>query len=381
MKISNSILVPILVFVILQACSTGQSAFRNGKYYDATIQSVNNLRLNPDSKKSIEVIQKSYPMALEYYRQKIDQFTGSNSIDKYLEIVAYYELLNKMADEINRCPAALAEVRPVVYFNDQLQKAEELAIQEQFDNALRLLENENIDEAKMAFKRLLWVKERQPGFSDIERQLIIAKDLATLKVVVEYLPEIHSNYRINSKVFYYRLFDELEKNAGNDFIRFYKPALAEELQIRPHKIITVQFVEFNIGTMFEREHTNAYQLDSVVVGSYTDDNGKEHEVTGTVNAEATLFEREVQAKGILQLAIKDYKTDETIQARKFPGEYIWQNAWATYNGDRRALPSQVFQLTKEKQRFPPDAQEMFLLFSNPLFPTATTYLQSYFKRP
>lgn len=370
----------ISVLFIVQSCSTGQSAFKKGNYYDATIQAVNTLRVKSDSKKSLEVVQKSYPMALDYYRQRIKQLSNSNSPDKFLQIVETYTLMNKMADELSRCPAALAVVKPVVYFNEQLQQAEKLAVQEQFANALKLLESENIDDARLAYKRLLWVREKQPNMNDIDRQLAIAKDLATLKVVVEHLPELHSNYRINSKVFYHRLFDELEKSSGSEFVRFYKPALAEELKIRPHEVVTVQYIDFNIGTMFKGEHTNSYQLDSVIVGSYADDNGNEHNVKGTVKAEATVHEQEVKANGTLKIVIRDFQSDEIIQSRKFPGEYVWQNKWATYNGDSRAIPDDVLQLSKEKQRVPPAPQEMFLLFSDPLFFTASNYLHLRYRR-
>lgn len=372
--------VVITVLLIIQSCSTGQSSFRKGNYYDATIQAVNTLRLNPDSKKALEVVQKSYPMALDYYRNSITQLSNSNHIDKFFNIVDTYNLMNKMADEISRCPAALNVVKPVVYFNEQVQQAEKLAVQEQFSNALKQLESQNIDDARLAYKRLIWVKDRQPNFNQIDRQLVIAKDLATLKVVVEGLPEIHSNYTINSKVFYYRLYDELEKTCSSEFVRFYKPDLAEELAIKPHEVISVQFIDFNVGTMFEKEHTGSYQLDSVVVGSYTDSNGNINDVTGTVKAEATVYEQEVQAKGMLQIIVREYQLNETIQSRKFPSEYIWQNSWANYNGDSRALPNQIIKLSKEKQRVPPAPQEMFLLVSDPLFYTASNYLQGRYKR-
>ena len=380
MKKTTTYLLIIFALLIAQACSTGQSAFRNGNYYDATMQSVNNLRINPDSKKSLEVIQQSYPMALDYYRQKINQLAGSNNPDKFLKTVETYILMNKMADEISRCPAALDVVKPVVYFNEQLQKAEILALQEQYNGALSLLESGNIDDARLAYRRLVWVKNRQPDYKDIDRQLVISKDLATLKVVVEYLPERRSNYKIHSKVFYYRLFDELEKNASGEFVRFYKQDLAEELELRPHEVVTVQFLDFNIGTMFEHEESKSYQLDSVVVGTFTDDAGKEHNVMGSVKAEAVIHQQEIKAKGTLQIQIRNFQTDEVVQTKKYPGEYVWQNEWARYNGDSRAVPEAVLALSKKKQMDPPNPQEMFLLFSDPLFFSASANLKSRYKR-
>lgn len=370
----------LFIPVIFVACSTGQSAFRKGNYYDATIQSVNNLRSNPDSKKSLEVIQKSYPMALEYYRNRVDQLSSSNEKDKYLNIVETYERLNKLADEISRCPAALEAVKPVVYFNKQLQKAEELAILEQYNNAKNLLESGSYRDARLAIPRLNWVKEKQPDFPEINTKIDLATYLATVKVVVELLPEKHENYDINSKVFYYRVFDFLQKNSENKYLSYYKPREADERNVEAHEVVTIQFLSFEISQMNEFEKEKTYSADSIVVGTYTDSDGKEYDVYGTAEATVNTHERQLASHAMLEINITDYQTGELIVSKKFPGEYIWNNQWATYNGDKRALPNEVLALTKEKQRMPPSPQEMFLLLSDPLYYNVTAYLKTYYKK-
>jgi hypothetical protein len=319
-------------------------------------------------------------MAIDYSRQVVERLSVSNDNDKYIKIVDEYEALNHLADEITRCPPALEVLRPVVYFHEQQKRAEELAVNEQYNNAVNLLQTGHINDAREAFKRLEWVKQQQPNYSGIDRQLAIARDLATYKIVIEHLPELRRSHDIDSRIFYNRLYDFLIRSSGNDFTRFYKPALAEELEITPHEIVTIQFHEFSINTMIEKENNRTYELDSAVVGTFIDAEGIEREVKGSVKATATIYSREILTRGVLDISITDFKTNEIIQTRKFPGEFIWKNEWANFNGDERAIPSDVLALTKNKQQNPPPPQEMFLLWSDPIYQNSSSYLRSYFNR-
>lgn len=370
----------ILLLLILSACSTSQQAFKKGDYYDASMKAVKQLRNKPDAKNASEVIQKSYPMALEYYRQKINELTASNQADKYLKIVETYTLLNSLADEISRCPAALDLVKPVVYFHSQLQKAEELAVQEQYNRARQLMESGFYGDARLAVERLEWVRQRQPSFRNIESTLAQARDLATLKTVVELLPPRNVNSNINTRVFYLRTLDFLDKKIGNQYTRFFQPDQAEKNALKPHEVLTIQFAEFQIGALVDREKESKYESDSVVVGTYTDSDGVSHNVLGKVKATAHLYERELVARALLEVKIIDYQNDLVLATQKFPGEFIWRNEWATYNGDDRALPDQVLQLTKKKQQMPPSPQDLFLLISDPMFQDMSNFLRNYYRK-
>ena len=369
-----------LIASFLTSCNPSMKAFKNGNYHDATIKAVKQLRNNPDSKNALDVIQKSYPMELDYERQRIQELTISNQPDKYFNITETYTRLNDLADEITRCPAALEVLKPVVYFHPQLQKVEKLAWEEQYSASEKLMDTGNYLHARSAVKRLEWIKEKNPEYKDLPKLLEEARSLATLKTVVELKPEVHENYDINAGVFYQRMFDYLNKNIKNEFIRFYKPDLAEEISLSPNEILTIQFLEFQIGTLAEREKQTSYESDSVVVGTYTNSDGNEYEAYGTVKAKVTTYENELPSTTLMELNIIDFNTKEVLASKKFHSEYIWKNRWATFNGDERAVPQDLIKLTKRKQQMPPPPQEMFLLLSDPVFNDASQYLRSYYKK-
>jgi hypothetical protein len=378
-KLKISLWASMILFFFI-ACNTGNQAFRKGNYYDATIQAVQHLRYKPQSAKALETIKKSYPMALEYNQQLIDQLVNSGTTDKYIRISELYGQLNQLADEIVRCPAALEAVRPVTYFHEQLNKAKELAAKEQYDEGVKLLNTGFIDDARLAYTRFERAKECKPNYPGIENKLILAEDLGTLKVVVEQVPVNSSAYQISAKVFYDRMYTYLKRSVERKFIRFYQPTDAEQMKISPHHVIRMQFVDFTIGNIREREVIQEYTSDSVVVGNYTDQAGNKIDVKGVVKAKVTTFEREVLSKGLLDMKIIDYPSNQLVAERSFPGEFIWRNDWATFNGDKRAVPADKAKLLERKQVMPPLPQEMFLLFSDPIFSNASSYLLSYYRK-
>jgi hypothetical protein len=379
MRPSKNLTLIFILTIILAGCNTGKKALQRGDYYEATIQSVKFLRSNPDSEKAMETIMQSYPLALDYYRQKVDEISISNSPDKYLSIVEIYTKLNNLADEISRCPAALNAVKPVVYFHDQLNKAQELAIAEQYNTGVQLLKSGYIEDARSAVQKFEWVVRTRPGYSDVDRKLEEALELATFKVVIERIPYMDDQYQANLNRFYDKLSVDLAKNGKKRFVRFFNQAEAEELKIVPHQVVKMQFVDFSVGNIYEKETEKEYVSDTLVIGTFKDDKGVSHDVKGTVKAKANIHERDIVSKGILEVKIIDYQTNSVVENKRFPGEYVWRNDWANFNGDERALPQKIKAMTKEKQVMPPLPQDLFVFFSDPLGSSTSSFLKSYYR--
>lgn len=380
MKHLRNIPIYVMLIVLLFSCNTAQRAYNSGNYYEATMYAVKKLRNKPDDTKMLALIEKSYPMAVDYSRQNISELLASNNQNKYFRVVEEYQLLNTMADEISRCPAALDALRPVVYFHDQQKKAEQLAFDEQVDYARVLLNTGRVNDARLAIEKLMWVKQKKSNYPNIDNLLAEAQNLATLKVVLEPLPEINRSHRINSIDFYARIYDYLQSKVSSNYLRFYKPDFAQEMELVPDEVVSIQFTDFNIGTMLERENTTTYKNDSMVVGTFTDDKGIERPVKGPVKATVTVYSRELITRGVLVVTIRDHVSGEVIESRKFPNEFRWKNDWANFNGDERAVPPEIFELTKNRQVNPPDPQDMFLVWSDPLFDKAASFLRTEYRR-
>lgn len=379
MNLSKNFTILVLVVSVLIGCSTGKKALERGDYYEATIQAVKFLRSSPDSKKAKETISQSYPMALDYYKQKVDETGVSGSSDKYLTIVEIYLKLNNLADEISRCPAALETVKPVIYYHDQLKKAQEMAVAEQYEGGTQLLETRNIEDARKAYEKFDWVNKTSPGYSEVATKLMEAQETGTLRIVVEKLPYIGDQYQANINRFYDKIFVDLIKNSQQKFLKFYKPQEAEKLGIVPHQVVRMEFVDFSVGNIYEKETEKDFVSDTIVITTIKDDKGVMRDIKGVVKVKANIHERNIVSRGILDIKIVDYQANSILENKRYPNEYVWRNDWATFNGDERALPENIKTLVKAKQVIPPSPQDLFALFSDPLGANASSFLKSYYR--
>jgi hypothetical protein len=118
--------------------------------------------------------------------------------------------------------------------------------------------------------------------------------------------------------------------------------------------------------------------DSVKVGE-AKINGKNVPVYNTVTAKVTTVRKEVISRGLLSMIVLDGKSNGVLTHKKFSGEYTWYSSWARFNGDERALTDQQIALTKRKEQQPPAAQDLFLLFADPIYSQLTSGLQSFYR--
>jgi len=366
----------ILVFAI-SACSTGKKAFQEGDYYSAVLQAVERLRDNPDSKKSSETLKQAYPMALSTFKDEVDQVLRSQDPNRYSTVVDRYEKLNKMADEIRHCPAAIDVIRNPEVFGEQLAAARQKAAPEAYDAAVQLLKQGSRESAKEAYYQFLNADRFVPGFKDVKSMIDKARFDATLKVIVEQIP-VPGRYKISSDFFFDQVYSFLAKGLKQEFVEFYAPAAAKNLPYSD-EILVMEFDDFIVGATSDKDSEKEFiSKDSVKVGT-TKVNGQTVDVFNKVKAKFTTHRREVVSTGVLVVQIIDARTNKPKAAQKFPGTFTWVTEWANFNGDERALTPQQLEMCKRKPLMPPPPQDLFLEFTKPIFEQVKGFLRNYYR--
>jgi hypothetical protein len=377
MRIFLSCIILGLLFI---SCSTGKKAFERGDYYHATLQAVNRLRSNPDSEKALNAVKASYPMALKYYQGKIDFAKNTNSRFKYSEIVDYYELMNHLSDEISRCPAAMNFFPNVNYYTGELAQARQLAAEEQYQAAL---DNEKIN-TRISWKEAYYYYQQAdcfvPGYKDVRERMQMAKFYATLKVIVEQIT-VPRNYQLTSDFFLNQVIESLKSNRPNEFVEYYSPKSAENAGIKdPDQVLRMNFDEFVIGQVYDKETVMDCSRDSVEVGTVTLPDGSRKKVYNTVKAKLTTYRREIISNGVLDVTIIEFPLNQVTAQRKFPGQFTWYTEWSTFNGDERALSKEQLALCDKKPVPPPRPQDLFVEFTKPIYNQLTPFLKDFYRK-
>lgn len=370
----------ILLIMLASACSTGKKALERGDYYNATLQAVNRLRSNPDSKKALQAVKESYPLSLQYFQSRIDYALSTNAAFKYTEIVGYYENMNHLSDEVSRCPAALRIFPNVNYYTSELVNARNMAAEEQYASAIK---NEELN-TRLSWKEayLSYRKSEQfvPGYKDVQSRIDNAKWNATLKVIVEQIP-VPSRYQLTSDFFLNQVIESLKSNRPNEFVEYYSPEAAQNAGIStPDQVLRMNFDDFVIGQVYDKETVKEFSRDSVEVGSVSMPDGTKKKVYNTVKAKLTTNRRELTSNGVLNVTIIDFPLNTVLSQRKFQGQYVWYSEWGFFNGDERALSSDQLAMCKRKAVPPPGHQELFIEFTRPIFNQVSPFLKSFYSK-
>ncbi len=373
------ILLLLLTVVLIASCSSGKKAYERGEYYSAVSKAVSRLRQNPDHGKSQSTLKEAYPLAVQFYETKAKNEIASNSEFKWKNAIQSYTALNELYEQIRQCPGCLKAVPNPRNYYSELGPLKERAADESYNAGILALMKGTRDDAKRAYYNFSDAQAFVPGYKDVIAYIEKAKDEATLKVILEQIP-VPARYNLSGGFFQDRVEEYLHSNyTDKSFIRFYTPTEAQSVQLGDvDQILRIQFDDFSVGNTTLREKEQEVTKDSVVVGDVKLE-GKTIPVYNTVKAKLTTTRKELLSTGLLSMVVIDARTQGILSHKKFTGEYLWVNSWARFNGDERALSEEQLLLCRQKEVTPPDAQELFLEFSKPIYTQLLPSLRSFYQ--
>lgn len=368
----------LLIFTSLASCATGKNAFDKGDYETALNRAVKRLQSNPNNTKARQVLVDGYAYASEFHLDKIRQLQKSKDTFKWERIYGEYALLNKYYRDINRCPACLNAVSPISYVDEQNRAAEQAADVELI-LGLDALAINTIETGRQAYSHFESAFRFNNQIAHIDSLLNAALDMGTVKVLIEPIP-IHSrNLALTNEYFENRMFEYFRRYERERFVKFLNYQEVDQYQIQPDHIITMQFDDFVLGQSLITSETQKIEKDSLVVGAYTDAEGKTHDVFGTVKADYTLSTKTMSSTGILNFEIRDAFTNQVLINRKLQSEDIWRYEWASFNGDERALKRKEIKLADKKELSPPPPQELFGSFIDSIYDQVIRQIQQLYR--
>jgi hypothetical protein len=393
------------VVLLLNACSTGEKALQQGNYYDAIMKAVNRLSNDPDNRKATKVVRDGYPMAIAYYQEEIDQTLTSNDPFRWKKTLEIMQTVNQMSDEIRRIPAARQLVSSPKTYISELTDVQNRAAQEYYNAGIDALNLKTREAAKQAYFYFQASDGLVHGFQDTKQKMLESKDLATLKVVVEQIP-VNGKYEYSAQFFYSNVFQMLNQQfQEKDFVHFFSPEQAEKTKLKyPDMVLQMGFYDFYIDrpqhSELEKELTTkideSYQVKLKRDTSFytIGERGSEHlelkkllkgemiTRTRTVpkRGKIKIFTDQVASGGLLEVKAIEFQSQKIVFADKIPGQFTWQNKYGIFVGDNEVLDDELTAILNNKMVMPPAPQDMFVLFTKPIFSQLTEKLSSYFRQ-
>ena len=358
--------------LLVVACSSPKNQFEKGNYEKAVQLSIKKLRKKPSSEKQKSILKAAYNYAVQVSTQKITQYQQSNDRFKWDSVIAQYRQMQNLYAELLQCPGCLSVVTPVDYQVD-LNAALLQGAQVYVEEGLAALNTQTKVGGRTAFNHFAQAKAYQNNYANIDEYLFQAKQLGTEIIGISKIPVASKGLEINSAFFLQQLTQALN-DLNYRFAEFYplnyftqkantngtKPPV-------PDQIIDLSFDDYFIGQTHLKETRETVVKDSVKVGEVTDSLGTKFPVYGKVEAELQRFDKTLESGGLLNISIIEPNSNTVLFQQKIPSTYVWENHWARYQGDKRALTEKEIQLTKNKELLPPAPQDLFYAFTRPLF--------------
>lgn len=378
-NLRKSLLFLFIPFIF--SCSrSGTKALEKGNYYDAVLQSVEKLKKDRSNEKATQVLVDAYPLASRDFLGDIERSKNMNLPFRWEKILGNYDKLNKMHDLIEGCMACRKAVNAPAYFRE-MDDAVEKAADERYAFGNSLLKKGTKTSARDAYDQFDKILVYAPNYRDVQDKLEEALSAGSFHVVVEQ-PKINSRmYQYSNEYFQGKVDEFLRTNRRmNKFIRFYSPAEAKTLNLRPDHVVRLEFVDFVVGeTDRQSDKNTVFSKDSVKTGDAMI-GGKKVPVFGKVKADITKYRKVVRSKGVLNLEIFDYQRNASLLREDVTGEYTWVNEWARYNGDDRALTDVERQMCNKNEEMPPSRQQLFIEFSKPIYDQVTAKLKKFYDK-
>lgn len=367
-----------LMLLAIIGCATGQNALDKGNYETALDRAINRLQSNPDNKKSQEVLKEGYRLAANYHMDYIRTLRVNNDPNKWEATYYQYRQLNRYYSQIQRCPSCLNLVKPTSFISEE-QEAGQKAAEYQINLGNEALANNTVEGGRRAFRHFNLAMNFDRNLVNIDSLLTDARNMGTIKVLVERIP-IHSrSLELTNEYFENRILDYLDGFSQGRFVQFFTRDEAEQIDLQPDQIISMVFDDFVLGQTTIESKTRIVSRDSVVVGQFKDKEGVNHNVYNTVKAELTVNRKTLSSQGVMNFEIRDAYTGRILTNRKLPSQDVWLHEWASFNGDERALNKDEIAMSKGRELPPPPPQTLFIGFVDRIYDQIIGNIRDYYR--
>jgi hypothetical protein len=363
MKTSSRLRYFLYLSILIVGCTTGKNALQKGNYDASVSKAVDRLKSAPRNEEAQQVLAQAYQLALNAHLQRIEEAKQSADELRWESILADYQQINQLGNEINSCPTCIAVVPNARKFVTEVTDSKYNAAAVRYAMGEKQLSENNRSSAKSAYYNFERVAQLWPGYQAVKAKIDEAYWAAVTRVVVQNRPINSHYYQISNAYFQDQVKRYVTASQRNEFVLFYDEQQAESQNVTPDQVLTLSFDDFVIGQTYVKEKVEQLKRDSVITGKGRND----RPIYSTVKATLRIFDKQIASSGLLKMTITDWKTNQVIKQQRLSGTYIWEDHWASYRGDERALTKQQLKMANRKETLPPPASAMFIEFTKPIY--------------
>ncbi|WP_093833656.1 hypothetical protein [Spirosoma endophyticum] len=399
----RSFLFLITAAFLLNACSSGKTALKQGRFDLAVKKAAQRLGQRPGLSKrghpaATLVLKQAFVQAYKQHQTAIRRLSSPASTTDFRWEAVYreYEQLQTLTDNARRglpatcdsCATWLAAY-PATY-QDRQQETRELAAADRYALAEQAFayREENRLAAKDAYlnyrKALDWV----PNYRQARAKSDEAFPFAILRVVVEPLSPTNEINPNDNQELQQLILQQIGRNATpSTFVRLYPPdEMAGESTApadRPgegypiHQAIQMVVTDYTgYNESNSSSSTTVYSNQEYKVGEKKINDSTKVDIKEKVHGTLTTYRREIRAGLDLRMRAIETQTGKVLWEEPIWESRTWQTEWQTFSGDDRALNGQSL---KSANMFPPSRWQLYDSMRDELAEDVARRLQAKYK--
>ena len=352
----------ILYFVVavtLISCGAGRYSSVSNSEKQSLSKAVKSLEKNAADSAARKNVITLYTNATNRHLDQINLYETLSEAGKWEKILKEYQALNELSTIINSSSRASVLVNAPAY-DAQINKVREQAAAAFYALGESLLDGSDKKSSRQAWDAYRRANDFIPGYMDVKQKIDAAYENSVLNVVINpvtdesyYYSSIGSNRFGNSFNNDY-LQRNLVRDLGGDFsknslARFYTGRDARRNKIDVNWVIDLTWTRLDIPRPLSTNDSRVLSR-RIEIGKDTSGRPVYQNVSATVYVTRQYF----TATGELESRITDMATRNQVDVNRYVSQVDWQQEYASYTGDSRALDSHYLNLVANSryQRLP-----------------------------
>ena len=320
------------------SCGSARTATTEDKALLSVIKKFEKDPSNTELKNAITTL---YNEEAKSHIDKIELYNTLTEPDKWMKIIREYEALNKLYQTVAVSAASkLINAQP---YTSEIQSAKQSGADAYYNIGVAEMENGDKQSARNAYHAFRKANEFIPGYKDVRQQISIAYQNSIINVVINpirdntffYNSMGWNNYGNNYNNDYFQR--SLVRDLGTNYnkstpAKFYTDWEARRENIRPDWEVDLTWLYMDIPRPTTQQYSRNVSRE-IEKGRDTSGKVQYQTVTGTLLITKKYF----NASADMELRITDVSNGRNITTNRYSEQFNWQEEYATYSGDSRAL--------------------------------------------
>jgi hypothetical protein len=329
------------VVLLLAACRSSKDYLQRNDGDKALFDAVRKLNKKANDADAARALPILYTDAQKRHLDRVADLNGRQEPERWESIVAEYDVLQRMYEAIGNSAAASKLVRPADYQTD-LYNARQSGAEAYYQLGSSLLALGTKHDARNAYHRFKQVGRFATDYKDTRKKLDDAYQSSILDVLINPVTDNsfvfnsgwgNTGYNYSNQYFQQNLVRDLGSTQASRYpARFYTEWEARRESVTPDWVVNLALRNLDIPRPVTNQSTRNV---SRQIENGRDSTGKI--IYTTVYATVTTYQQSFTAWADMDVEINEVATRKNITYNNYREQYIWQDAYATYTGDRRAL--------------------------------------------